>query len=893
MPSFATHPYASFIQEIEKPARYVGGEWGQVRKPWDRTRVRICLAFPDIFDIGMSHLGTRILYAELNEAPDMLCERAFCPWTDMERALRERGLPLLSLENAKPLSAFHVVGISLQHELVYTNVLTLLDLGGIALRSSERADSDPLVLGGGSVASHPEPVADFFDAFVIGDGEKKAAEVARRWVEDLERGVGREERLRHLASLGGVYVPSLYEHRFDARCGREVVDRPRYSEAPLPVVRATVPELGMFPTRFPTGGPEAVFDRLSIEIARGCSQGCRFCQGGMIFRPERERDPATIVECVLQSLAHSGQDEISLTSLSPADYTAMAPLVAQLSHHPSLSHVALNVSSLRAYGLDDPTLDEIRRVRVSNLTFAPEAGTQRLREVINKNVTEEQLLETVRRVVRRGWERIKLYFMIGLPTETQEDVEAIVRLTSRVRAEARAARESKGRSVQVTASASTFVPKPHTPFQWASMVDLDTVKEKHRRIVVWAREHKVDIKMHEPHGSVLEGLLSRGDRRLGPVIEDAWRAGSRFDGWEGNVKWGIWLAAMERHDLQLIDYIKEIPNEATTPWSHIHVGVSEEFLRQEWEKAQRFKHTLPCLRPADPASKSDKLVCYHCGLDCDLEQAARIRSQRMSAPVADRAPAAMVASCDTVQYRFCYEKIGRASLLGHLDMVREMPRIMRRAGFAVVYTQGFHPKAMMGFGPALRLGVPSFEEYVDVKMQELANPEEGLAKLNAICPEGIRFVRMVRLPDKAPSLVQAIGEARMLLGIDPSAVEARGGVSWLKERLGELMSSESLPWIRNHKGKERTLDLRPWILELRMGTEDDAVRMSEAGIPGSWVMVRLHHALTAQGSVRIDEVVALMGEREALPYRAVRVALTKTGGRSVMPSAEALGVEVL
>ncbi|MFW5740122.1 MAG: TIGR03960 family B12-binding radical SAM protein, partial [Myxococcota bacterium] len=553
---FDAHPYASFVHEIEKPARYVGGEWGQVRKPWDGTRIRVCLAFPDLYDIGMSHLGTRILYHELNVPDDMLCERAFVPWTDMEEALRKRGAPLVSLENAKPLSEFHVVGISLQHELVFTNVLTLLELGGIPLRSDARGDSDPLVLGGGSVASHPEPVAPFFDAFVLGDGEAKAAEVARRWVDDLDRGLSRTERLRNLAALGGVYVPCLYAYRFDERTGREVVHQPLYQEVPLPVQRAIVGDLDAhpFPTSFPSGGPEAVFDRLSIELARGCSQGCRFCQGGMIFRPERERRPTDVVDSIVESLSRSGQDEISLTSLSPADYSAIAPLVRTVSEHPKLGNVALNVSSLRAYGLDDATLDEIRRVRASNLTFAPEAGTQRLRDVINKNVTEQQLLSTIERVVVRGWERIKLYFMIGLPTETDDDVDGIVELTARVRSVGRGARK-KGRPTQVTASASTFVPKPHTPFQWFGMSDLEGILGKHRQLVTRARERKVDIKMHEPHGSVLEGVLSRGDRRLADVIEDAWRAGSRFDAWDGNVDWPPWLEAMQRHGLDVASYL--------------------------------------------------------------------------------------------------------------------------------------------------------------------------------------------------------------------------------------------------------------------------------------------------------------------------------------------------
>ena len=459
----------------------------------------------------------------------------------------------------------------------------------------------------------------------------------------------------------------------------------------------------------------------------------------MIFRPERERRGADVVESIAASLRFNGQDEISLTSLSPADYSAIAPLVRTVSDYPGLENVALNVSSLRAYGLDDATLDEIRRVRASNLTFAPEAGTQRLRDVINKNVTEEQLLSTVERVVSRGWERIKLYFMIGLPTETDEDVDGIVALTVRARSSARGAKK-KGRPTQVTASASTFVPKPHTPFQWFAMVDLDIIKAKHRQLVVRARERKVDIKMHEPHGSVLEGILSRGDRRLASVIEQAWRAGSRFDAWDGNVDWKVWLAAMGQHGLDVDSYLGEMDLEAPLPWSHLHMGVEPSFLRKERDKALRLKSTLPCMRPADPTSGSTKLVCYQCGAECDLGQIAERRTesaaslQALSHDASERKKRSEPK--EPLRYRLRYEKLGRAVLLGHLDLVREVPRILRRAGAPLWYSQGFHPKPVMTFGPALSLGVPSFEEYVDIKTTEAIELTGWVDRLNAVCPGG-------------------------------------------------------------------------------------------------------------------------------------------------------------
>ncbi len=884
---FREHPYAGFLHEIDKPARYVGGEWGQRRKPWNTTRIRTCLAFPDLYDIGMSHLGTRILYHVLNEPGDMLCERAFVPWTDLHRALRQRGMPIVSLENARPLSDFHVVGISLQHELVYTNVLTLLDLGGIPLRAEHREDHHPLVLGGGSVASHPEPVAPFFDAFVLGDGEHKAEEVVRRWVDDLERGVARSERLARLAVLGGVYVPSLYACRYDDLARREVVERALCDAAPLPVSRAVVPDLDdhPFPVAFPAGGPEAVFDRLSIEIARGCSQGCRFCQGGMIFRPERERDPRRVVDTIRQSLQHSGQDEVSLTSLSPADYSAIAPLVRAVSDAHGLENVALNVSSLRAYGLEDATLDEIRRVRASNLTFAPEAGSQRLRDVINKNISEEQLLSTVQRVVTRGWERIKLYFMIGLPTETDDDVDAIVELTARARGVARASRK-KGRPTQVTASASTFVPKPHTPFQWFGMADLDTILHKHRKLVLGARNRKVDVKMHEPHGSVLEGILSRGDRRLADVIEDAWRAGSRFDAWDGNVDWGVWTEAMDRRGLDVAAYLSDMEVEARLPWSHLDMGVHPDFLRKERDKALRPAATLPCLRPAPNSSDSSKLVCYQCGAECDLDQAAERRRQLAEALLApDNPPAGKhdKPAAEPFRYRLRYEKLGRAVLLGHLDLVREVPRILRRAGVPLWYSQGFHPKPVMTFGPALSLGVPSFEEYVDIKTVEPVEVSGWIPRINEVCPDGIRFVEAAALPKGAPVVVNELAEAEVLVGLDRRQVDDAGGTPWLEDRLRAILDAPELIVSRRSKKKERRMDVRPFVNDLGLAGEGAAARMAEAGVPGAWEIAYLRHGISAQGTIRLDELVELAGDGRPLTHRAVRLSLRAEGGASVMP----------
>ncbi|HEY5960396.1 MAG TPA: TIGR03960 family B12-binding radical SAM protein, partial [Polyangiaceae bacterium] len=417
------HPYSEFLDRVEKPTRYTGREHGSRQKVWDSVESRFCLAFPDIYDIGMSHLGYRILYQILNDEPRTLAERCYAPWTDLERELRARGLPLVSLENQKPLCEFDVVGFSLQFELCYTNVLTMLELGRIPLRSGDRDEHAPLVVAGGPAATHAEPMAIFFDAIVIGDGERLAKELALAWSRDRKAGLNRHERLKRLAQLEGVYVPSLYVTSIDPRSGFEVVDGIQSADVPMPVKRSIVPDLREFPfpTRGPVGGPEAIFDRMSVEVARGCTEGCRFCQAGMIYRPVRERPPEEVERAVLDAVKFSGQDEVSLTSLSTADVSYISPLIKSITKKTAPERISLGVASLRAYGLGEDLLDELRKVRAAGLTFAPEAGTQRLRDVINKNVTDEQLMETAHRVFSRGWDRMKLYFISGLPTETDED----------------------------------------------------------------------------------------------------------------------------------------------------------------------------------------------------------------------------------------------------------------------------------------------------------------------------------------------------------------------------------------------------------------------------------------------------------------------------------------
>ena len=923
MTTFATHPYASFLHEVEKPARYAGGEAGQAEKDWSAVQARVCLAFPDVYDIGMSHLGYKILYRVVNDDPRLLAERCYTPWVDMERELRRRELPLVSLESAHPLSDFDVVGLSLQYELTYTNCLTILDLGRIPLRSADRSETDPLVIAGGPTATHPEPMAPFFDAIVIGDGEERLPELSLLWTELRRRGVPRRERLIRLAQLGGVYVPSLYSVSRHADTGFLVVDRPERApidEAsptnplpPFPITRAFVPDLSKypFPDDGPVGGPEAIFDRMSIEIARGCTEGCRFCQAGMIYRPVRERDPAEIVDTVVRAVKKSGFDEVSLTSLSTADYSCVSPLIKKVVEKLKPQNISLGVSSLRAYGLEEDLLDELGQVRSTGLTFAPEAGTQRMRDVINKNVTEEQLLETADRVFSRSWSKMKLYFMIGLPTEEDEDVRGIVATGARALA---VGRRHKGGRAKVTVSVSSHVPKPHTPFQWCAMDAPAEIERKQHILQNDARQAKVDLRTHRADESILEGVFARGDRSLGDVIEHAWRNGARFDSWAEHFKLDVWRAALDAHGIDASIFLGTIPVTARLPWDHIDVGLADGFLAKEYRKALRNRLSPPCGKTIGSfvhytnveAAEADKrpLVCYDCGVACDLSQMRHERidfltkmgalrhlpviSERVDEASDEHVDAAPAARPDAAasrrqrlrgvgenprRYRFLFEKTGPAALLGHLDLVRELPRVMRRLGLPLAYSLGFHPRPDLSFSPALSLGVLSLTEIVDMKLLAEIEPMALLEEMNRAAAVGLAFRSGVALGPEDASITKILTSARYLLAFARSALADQGGEGWLAAGVERFLAAPEWKVRREIEGLAKYVDVRAYVTGARIAGVDAAREIARAGLVGDLAVVEVDVKLSGSGGVKAAEIAeAIVGEH-GFPHRAVRAAL--------------------
>ncbi|MGO8992707.1 MAG: TIGR03960 family B12-binding radical SAM protein [Polyangiaceae bacterium] len=912
------HPYSSFVHLVQKPARYLGGEFGAAVKDWSSVKARVCLAFPDLYDIGMSHLGFKILYKILNDDPRTLAERAYAPWIDMQAELEKRDLPLLSLESARPLCDFDVVGFSLQFELTYTNVLGMLELGRIPLRTRDRGEGDPLVIAGGPTATHPEPISAFIDAFVLGDGEERTTEIALLWAELKAQGVPRHERFRALAALRGVYVPSLYATAIDPDSGLEVVVRPLVPEAPLPVERSLVDDLNRFPfpDDGPVGGPEAIFDRMSIEIARGCTEGCRFCQAGMIYRPVRERDPEQIVETVVNAVKKSGYDEASLTSLSTADYSCIAPLIKKVVQRLTPEKVSLGVSSLRAYGLEEDVLDDLQRVRASGVTFAPEAGSQRMRDVVNKNVTEEQLMTTAERIFSRGWTSMKLYFMIGLPTEEESDVREIVRVGVRARETGKRVKKERnlGGAPKVTVSVSTHVPKPHTPFQWCAMDAADDVRKKQGWLKDEVRQTGVDLRMHDCETSWLEGVFARGDRRLCDVLERAFRAGARFDSWEDQLKIDVWAAAFDTERVDPKGYLGTIPVTARLPWDHISVGLEEGFLAREYRKAVASRLSPPCGKAAgafihatnleDAGADQRKLVCYDCGVACDLTAMREERivylsrlgaKQRVHAkPLPEKTqgkkgPPPRIVQGEPRRYRFEYTKLGPSAFLSHLDLIRALPRAFRRLELPLYYSSGYHPKPEMMFGPALSLGVASLGELIDVKVTADIDPVAIAAELGDGAPDGIRFTGGVALGPQDAAVTRVIDSARYLVAIARTVLADKGGESWLAgevDRFRALTEHKVLRRIDGAGGIGKSVDVRSFVRGIALGRDerDDGERLlARAGLAGDLVPLLVDVEIRGSGSVKIAEVVEAIAGIE-LPHRAVRVALGAwVGGTIVSP----------
>ncbi len=795
--------HSDILALVQRPSRYLGTEINSRHKEWNEAELKVGLVFPDLYEIGMSHLGLHILYHIINDLDWALADRAYCPDRDLEGLLEERGLELWGLESGRPLSAFDLLAFTIPYELCYTNIVTILKFSGIPLLSQERNDPKwPVILGGGSGAFNAEPVADIFDAILIGDGEEaivEIAEVVRQW----RRGKGtKEELLRRLSAVPGVYIPSFYRPIYENDGSFKELE-PRQG-APLKIRRRIVSDFNAmpFPERPLVPYMQTVHDRLGVEIARGCTRGCRFCQAGIIYRPVRERAPERILSIIEKALAASGWDELSLLSLSTGDYSCLTPLLKELMDRYVPKNIAVSLPSLRVGTLTPEIISQIRRVRKTGFTLAPEAGSERLRRVINKGITEEDLLETAQQAYEAGWNLIKLYFMIGLPTETIEDVEAInelARKVLKVRPRSSRGKRTKG---QVTVSVGTFVPKPHTAFQWERQISVSESRQRIEFLKSLTRGRDIKLKWHDPIQSFLEGVFSRGDRKLVNLIIKAWEMGARLDAWSDHLRFDIYKKAAEAEGIALETYLGARDQDGIMPWDHIDTGVKREFLIGERNRAWDMTYTPDCR----------KGTCQGCGV-CDFKKVRpvtfRMKDQALSLnrsvlPSQNRSKGKGEAT--TFAYAFSYTKLNEARFLSHLETVRAFHRAASRASIPVCFSQGFHPMPKFSFQNPIPLGQESLGEQAVVTLKEPVVPRVLMEKLNNQLPEGLKVISVEMVHGKRGFKKE---NKKCYYVHVPSKDE-----SSVQKALDEYHDREHWPLVVERKGKSFGLDLKEGVIKI-------------------------------------------------------------------------------
>lgn len=865
------------LPRIEKAARYIGGEVGSVLKPIETVALHVGLCFPDIYEVAESYLGQKILYSQLNAQADVFAERVYAPWTDMAQALRELKRPLFGLESRTPLGDFDLLGFSLNHELAYTSVLNMLELGGLPLRATQRAEEHPLVIAGGPACSNPEPMAPFFDAIFLGDGEDGVVEIARRLI--ASKGQSRAARIEDLAAVDGVLLPQRYQPRY---AGGILQGWDRDDDQPAKIPARKVADLDASPSaeRWIAPHLHVVHDRAAVEIQRGCSRGCRFCQAGMIYRPTRQRSPKTVQRILRAAVTSSGSDQAGLLSLSAGDYPLIQPLLADLAKDMNAQRVSLSVPSLRTETLSPALAREVMAMRGGGFTLAPEAATQRLRQVIAKGNTEADLLNAVEAAVDAGASHLKLYFMIGLPTETDDDVKAIATLCEKMLAVGR----NINKRVRVSASISTFVPKPHTPFQWEAQADREAIDHKHRLLHLAFRDSKVRARWHDVEMSLVEGIYARGDRRLADVLEAAFVAGAQLDAWGEHFNAQRHYDALTQQGLSLQDYLRPRALDEALPWDLVDYGLLGKFLRRERDDAYAAKQRGDCVDAS----------CLACGV-CDFDQrrvityravkdqgVARVQNPLRhrsnhhlllasgdELPIASAAPT--VPANDDVEIvansaeavavprvhqesdlrpgqrpadvrvqslRVKLSKHPPAIFLSHLETMAALQRACARARIPIAYSGGFSPRPRLSMPFALPVGARSDDEQLDIDLYAAMGASQALRALKDQLPRGIRVLDVVTVDAAAPRL------GHILAGAIWKA-ELQIGPRLLEQAIARYIEAETWPLTRKRKKKVHEVDLKTLAMDFWP--------------TGTHVQFRLY--TPAQGSIKpVEALTSIFGE---------------------------------
>lgn len=856
--------FRQLMAKVSKPGRYLGGEVNEVKKDPANVKLKVALCFPDVYDIGESHLGLKILYKILNDQPDILAERVYAPWPDMEAALRREGLPLFSLESRIPLHEFDIVGITLPYELVYTNVLQVLALGRIPIWQKDRKKGDPIVIGGGNNAFNPEPMADFFDCLVVGDGEDLVLKIAHEVLNYRQSDQSREDLLLRLKNYEGLYVPSFFEFEYAPNHGPILQRLPKYSDY-TGVAKAIVKELkqSQYPTAPVVPHVQIVHDRIGVEVQRGCVRGCRFCQAGYIYRPERQRAPEQVKSIIQESVQATGHEQVSLLSLSVGDYACLDPLLNDLFDYYSQKRINIGLPATRTETLTPPIIRQMKRGKMTSFTIAPEAGTARMRRVINKGNESADLFRTAENVFKEGFRSIKLYYMCGLPFEQEPDLQGIVDESYECHRIGKQFRQD----VQISTSVSSFVPKPFTPFQWEPQPSIAEVESKHQFFREKLKRRGVKFKSHNVHMSYLEGVFSRGDRRLAASIVRAYELGCRFDEWQEELDFAKWQQAFQDCTIDPDFYVtRRRAQDEILPWDHLFIQMGKDWLWKEWVAAHDEAFVEDCSTHR----------CTYCGV-CDfkatknvnfgfepIEQKtfafstrARPLKEIPSTHLRNGGPALASTVPSEIRHklRVQFKKVGRIAHLGHLELQDALIRAIRRAEIPVAYSEGYHPRPKISMGMAQPAGVESLAEFFDIQINQTMAAQEFQNRLNKVLPQGLEILAVNPMLTKQDSLNQAI--CGQVYSIEYAGEDFPALVKEKILAMGNLSSTEPVLITRHKAYETKVVDVRPFIKEIFLENNRNLRLMTQVG---------------PQGGVKPQEILqALSSEVPVTQYRILKI----------------------